>query len=232
MSFFKKLTAKKPTDISQNDKKFYQITCLCGAAVSFVTFVLLLVFLAGNPDPSYLWANLGFGLGLTGFFLLAFFRYMMPENNLLRRISDAWVHLTLVAAYAPVLLYILRLALYENGEILTAWLCFAFLAFFALALTVLSLCFESKFRLFSSVLYLLLCFVPAFAFPGLINIYSFAPALPVVLLSLAVLCFAAAPVIFWCFDSQRWQMKVYYLLNASATLLVSVTILLWVFLGR
>ena len=217
MSFFKRLTAVKPTDIAANDKKFYQITCLAGAGVAFVTAVLMLIMLAGFA-PVYAWSAVAFGLCLVAYFLLAFFRYMLPHSKLIARLSDAAVYLTLVGAYTPITLILVRMHLYENGSIVAGWVMFGLIAFFSLLFLIASLCSTRKFRLLGSFFYLLMACCLPFGIFALLDAFFFAPALAVILMAICMLTFGASPIIFWFFDSKKWQMKVYYILMASGTL--------------
>ena len=231
MSFFKRLTAVKPTDIAANDKKFYQITCYAGAGIALVTAVLMLIMLAGFA-PVYTWSAVAFGLGLGLFFGLAALRYFMPHSKLIARISDACVYLTLVGAYTPIALCLVMKAPYENGTIVDGWLLFGLVAFFSLIFFIASLCSTRKLRLLGSLVYMVLaCLLPIGA-TGMIQSYFFAPALAIIFMVICMLAFAASPVIFWFFDRRAWQMKVYYILMASGTLSASLCTLLWVFCGR
>lgn len=231
MSFFKKLTAVKSTDIAAGDKKFYQITCLSGAAVALITFVIMLITLAGF-GAAYVWSAIAFGLCLIAYFVLVFFRYQLPHNALLARISDASVYLTLVGAYTPISLLIVRLHLYENGSIVTGWVMFGLVAFFSLLFLIASLCSTRRLRLLGSFFYLLMACSLPFGIYALLDAFFFAPALPIVLMAVCMLAFGASPVIFWFFDSKKWQMKVYYILMATGTLSAALMTLLWTFLGR
>ena len=62
--------------------------------------------------------------------------------------------------------------------------------------------------------------------------FYFAPALGMILMVVAVLAFAASPVIFWFFDKYAWQMKVFYLLLAGGTFAASLLTLLYAICGR
>lgn len=231
MSFFRKLTAVKPTDIDASSKKKNQILCLVGAGIALVTMVLMLIMLVGF-GPAYTWSSIAFGLGLGLYFGLAYLRYMLPHNKLLARLSDASVYLTLVGAYTPISLLMVRLDVFENGSIVAGWVIFGVIAFFSLLFFIASLCSTRKFRLLGSFLYMLMAASLAFAIPALCNAFLFAPALAFILPILCMLAFAASPVIFWFFDSKKWQMPVYYLLMVLGTALSAVMVLLWVFLGR
>lgn len=231
MSFFRKLTAVKPTDVGENEKKLYSILCLAGGGVALVAAVLLLILLAGFGS-AYVWSALALGLCLILYFGLALLRYCLPHNKLVARLSDAAVYLTLVGAYTPIALLLVRLDVYENGSIVTGWVIFGIVAFFSLLFLIASLCSTRKFRLLGSFVYLLLSFALVFAIPALLNAFAFAPALGVVLPILAMLAFAASPVIFWFFDSKPWQMTVYYSLMVGGTFFAALTTLLWTFFGR
>ena len=231
MSFFKKLTAVKPIDIAAKDKNFYQITCLCGAGIALVTAVLMLIMLAGFA-PVYAWSAVAFGVCLMAFFGLAYFRYMVPHNNLIARFSDAAVYLTLFGAYTPITLILIRLDLYENGSIVAGWVMFGLIAFFSLLFFIASLCSTRKFRLVGSFFYILMACCLPFGTIALLNAYFFAPALAIILMAICMLAFGASPVIFWFFDSKKWQMKVYYILMASGTLSAALMMLLWMLCGR
>lgn len=231
MSFFKKLTAVKPTDIEANDKKFYQISCLAGAGVALVTFVIMLITLVGF-GPAYTWSTLAFGLFLLAYFVLAFFRYQLPHSKLLARFSDASVYLTLVGAYTPAALLMIRQDVHENGSIVAGWVLFGLIAFFSLLFFITSLCSTKKFRMLGSFIYMVMACSIFFGIFAMLNAFFFAPALGVILMAICALAFAASPVIFWFFDSKKWQMKVYYILMGVGTLSAALMNLLWVFLGR
>ena len=231
MSFFKRLTAVKSTDIAANDKKFYQATCLGGAGIALVTFVIMLITLVGF-GAAYVWSALAFGLCLIAYFVLAFFRYQMPHSKLIARLSDASVYLTLVGAYTPINLLIVRLHTYENGSIVAGWVMFGLIAFFSLLFLIASLCSTRKFRMLGSFFYILMACSMPFGIFALMDAFFFAPALAVILMAICMLSFGASPVIFWFFDSKKWQMKVYYILMAVGTLSAALINLLWIFLGR
>lgn len=231
MSFFRKLTAVKPTDVGENEKKWYSILCLAGGGVALVTAVLLLILLAGF-GAAYIWSALAIGLCLLLYFGLACCRYRLPYNKLVARFSDAAVYLTLVGAYTPIALLLVRLDLYENGSIVAGWVIFGVVAFFSLLFLVASLCSTRRFRLLGSFVYLVLSFALIFAIPALLNAFAFAPALGVILPILTMLPFAASPIIFWFFDSKPWQMTVYYSLMVGGSFFAALTTLLWAFLGR
>ena len=231
MSFFKKLTAVKPTDIEAADKKRYQIICLVGAALALVTAILMLILLTGFA-PVYVWSALAFGIFLAAYFGLAYFRYAVPHSKLLARLSDASVYLTLVGAYTPIFLILVRLHVYENGSIVTGWVLFGLVAFFSLLFLIASLCSTRKFRLLGSFFYLLMACSLAFGIVALLDAFFFAPALAVILMAVCMLAFGASPIIFWFFDNKKWQMTVYYILMAVGTFSASLMTLLWVFFGR
>ena len=149
MSFFKKLTSQKAAPTLDSDKKFRQITCLAGAGVAFVAMLLLIIRLAGF-DAAYVWSSIALGLGLMAFFGLAFLRYMMPNNRVIARFSDASVWLVLFGVYSPIELILVRQAMYENGSIVTGWVTFGLIAFFSAFFFICALASTRKFRLLGS----------------------------------------------------------------------------------
>ena len=231
MSFFKSLTAVKPTDIEANDKKRYQILCLAGAGVALVTMILMLIMLVGF-GAVYTWSSLAFGFFLGAFFGLAYLRYVMPHNKLVARISDASVYLTLVGAYTPLTLLMTRLDVYENGSIVAGWVIFGLVAFFSLLFLIASLCSTRKFRMVGSFFYILMAAGLSFAIPALLNAFMFAPALGVILPILCMAAFAASPIIFWFFDSKTWQMTVYYSLMVGGAGVSALMVILYTLIGR
>jgi predicted membrane channel-forming protein YqfA (hemolysin III family) len=231
MSFFKKLTAVKPTDIEAADKKRYQILCLVGAGIAVVTMILMLICLVGF-GPVYTWSSLAFGVLLGAFFGLAYLRYMMPHNKLVARFSDAAVYLTLVGAYTPITLLMTRLDVYENGSIVAGWVIFGVVAFFSLLFLIAALCSTHKFRLLGSFFYILMAAGLSFAIPALQNAFLFAPVLGIILPILCMLAFAASPIIFWFFDSKKWQMTVYYSLMVGGTAISALMVILYTLIGR
>lgn len=230
MSFFKKLTAVKPTDIEAADKKRYQIICLVGAALAVVTMALILT--QAGFAPVYTWSALAFGIFLGAYFGLAYCRYAVPHNKLIARLSDASVYLTLVGAYTPITLMMARLAPYENGSIVAGWVIFGLVAFFSLLFLIAALCSTRKFRLLGSFFYILMAASLSFAIPALQNAFLYAPVLGIILPILCMLAFAASPIIFWFFDSKKWQMTVFYSLMVGGTGLSALTVLLYTFFFR
>lgn len=230
MSFLRKLTAQKPMETSESNKRFYQITCIAGGAIALIAMIITLIATRGTY-ASYTWAALFLGLGSAAFYALAYLRYMMPHNRLLGRFADASVYLTVFAAYAPLQLILIRPALYENGSIVIGWVSFGLVAFFSLLFFIVSLCSLHKFRLFGSFIYLVMAFSPLFGVLSLMRALSFAPVLAVILMCLMILAFAATPIIFWFFDRYKWQMKVFYILMAVGTLLASLMTVLYVLIG-
>ncbi|MBQ8350697.1 MAG: hypothetical protein IJY20_01470 [Clostridia bacterium] len=209
----------------------YQLVCLVGGALALVTSVIMLITLAGF-NAIYVWSALAFGIFLVAYFALAYLRYTLPHNKLVARISDASVYLTLVGAYTPITLILVRGDVYENGSIVAGWVMFGLVAFFSLLFLIASLCSTRKFRMLGSFFYILMACSLPFGIYALLNAYFFAPALSVILMVLCMLTFGASPIIFWFFDSKKWQMLVYYILMAAGTLCSALTILLWIFLGR
>lgn len=230
MSFIKKLTSQKPAIADPAEKKFCLITCIVGAAVSFVSMVLMLIMLAGY-DPTYVWSSLALGLGVTAFFVLAFLRHYMPDNKIIGRVSDASVWLVLFGVYTPIALMPIRQDLYENGSIVCGWVIFGVIAFFSLFFLIAALATTVKFRLVSGLAFLLMAFAPVFGTSALLNSFFFAPALPIVLLWVAMLAFAATPIIFWFFDRFAWQRRVFYILMTVGTLASACLSVIWAFAG-
>ena len=231
MSFFKKLTSQKPAPASEFDKKFYQITCIAGAAVAFVAMVLLIICLAGF-DAAYVWSSIALGVGLLAFFGLAFLRYMMPNSRVIGRFSDASVWFVLFGVYTPIELILVRQEAYENGSIVAGWVIFGLIALFSAFFFICALASTRKFRLFGSFCFIVMAFAPLFGISGLMNAYAFAPALAIILLVLTMAAFAATPIIFWFFDRRAWQMKVFYILMAAGTLLGALIPVIGVLAGR
>ena len=231
MSFIKKLTSQKPAPTTTFETKFRQITCLAGGGVALVAMVLLLIALAGY-DAVYVWSSIAVGICPAVFFGLAFLRYMMPSNRLVGRLSDASVWLVLFGLYTAIELIVVRVAVSENGSIVTAWVTFGLVAFFSAFFLIAALASTRKFRLFGSFAFLLMTFAPLFGIVDLIRSFFFAPALVVILLVLAMAAFAASPVIFWFFDKYNWQMKVFYILMAAGTLCSVLIPVLYAFAGR
>jgi uncharacterized membrane protein YgdD (TMEM256/DUF423 family) len=90
MSFLNKMTAQKSTDIAAKDKKFYQITCIAGAAVALVTMIIMLIATRGLA-AHYAWSAIALGVGSLFFYGMAYVRYEMPKDRLIARIADATV---------------------------------------------------------------------------------------------------------------------------------------------
>jgi len=231
MSFIKKLTSQKPAPTLECDKKMRQITCLAGAGIAFVSMLLLIIRLAGF-DAAYVWSAIALGVGLMAFFGLAFARYLLPNNRLIARLSDAAVWFVLFGVYTPIELIVVRQAMYENGSIVTGWVTFGLVAFFSAFFLICALASTRKFRLFGSFAFLVMVFAPLFGLPDLLNAYYFAPALVIVFLVLMMACFAATPIIFWFFDKKDWQMKVFYILMAAGTLFGALIPVIYAFAGR
>ena len=232
MSFLKKLSATKAAPATEKDKKFYEITCLAGAGIAFVSMVILLILLAGY-DPTYVWSTLALGIFSLIFFGLAFCRYFLAGAvPFLDRIGDASVYLLLFGAYTPIQLILIRTSLYENGSIVTGWVTFGITAFFCALFFILSLVFPRKFRFTGSIVFFLLTFSLLFGAADIFNVFYFAPALGIIFMVVAILAFAASPVIFWFFDKHAWQMKVFYILLASGTFAASLLSLLYAICGR
>lgn len=230
MSLLRKLTAQKPLETSESNKKFYQYTCIVGGAVALLSMIIALIATRGTY-ASYAWGALLLGFGSAAFYALAYLRYMMPSNRLLARFSDASVYLTVFCAHAPIQLILIRPAIYENGSIVAGWVTFGVVGFLSLLFFIASLCSTHKFRLFGSFIYLVTAFSPLFGIFSILNAYAFAPALGVILMSVSILAFAATPIIFWFFDKRAWQMKVFYILMAVGTLASSLMTVLYVLIG-
>ena len=230
MSFLKKLTSQKPAPQNACDKNFYQYTCIAGAAVAFVAMVLLLICLVGY-GATYVWSSIAL-LGPVLFFGLAYLRYMMPNNRVVGRFSDASVWLVLFGVYTPIELILVRQEMYENGSIVAGWVIFGLIALFSFFFFICALASTRKFRLFGSFCFIVMAFAPLFGLAGLMNSYLFAPALSIVFLILTMGCFAATPIIFWFFDRRAWQMKVFYILMAAGTLFGALIPVIGVFAGR
>lgn len=227
--FYKRLTPVKPQP-NTADKKFYQITCIAGAAVALVSMILLLIFCRGLGS-TYTWSALALGLGSLIFYALAYLRYELPNVDIVNRAADAAVYLTVFAAYTPLQLILIRLDLYEVGSITCGWVSFGLVAFFSAACLIASVAAKRKFRLLNSFLYILMAFSLLFGVGALVRAFVFAPWLAVVLMIVAILAFAAAPVIFWFFDRRAWQMKVVYILTATGTFAASLMAVLFVICG-
>ena len=227
MSFLRSLTAQKSTDIASSDKKFYQITAIIGGAVALVSMLIAIIFTAGFK-ASYIWCALALGLFSAAFYALVYLRYVMPKNRLVARVADASVYFTLVAAYTPLQILLIKDAMYENGYIVMGWVMFGLVAGFSFLFLVASLCSVNKFRMLGSFFYILMALSILIGVNPLMNAINFAPVLGVILAALAALAFAATPVIFWFFDRKAWQMKVFYILMATGTVLPSVLTLLYI----
>lgn len=227
MSFLRSLTAQKPTDISASDKKFYQIIAIVGGAFAFLTMLLSIIMTAGFK-ASYIWSALALGLGSLAFYGLVYVRYMMPKNRLIARLADAAVYFTIFAVYTPLQVLLIKDAPYENGFIVMGWVMFGLVAFFSLLFLIASLCSVNKFRMVGSFFYILMALSILIGVRPLMNAIHVAPVLAVILVALAALAFAATPIIFWFFDRRAWQMKVFYILMASGTVLSSVLTLIYV----
>ena len=227
MSFLRSLTSQKSTDIASSDKKFYQITAIVGGAFALLAMLFTVIMTAGFK-ASYIWSALALGLGSAVFYGLVYVRYMMPKNRLIARVADAAVYFTLFAAYTPLQILLIKDALYDNGFITMGWVMFGLVAGFSFLFLVASLCSVNKFRMLGSFFYILMALSIVIGAHPLMNAINFAPVLGVILAALAALAFAATPVIFWFFDRFAWQMKVFYILMATGTVLSSVLTLLYV----
>ncbi len=230
MSFLRKLTAQKPPETSECNKKWYQYTCVAGGAVALLSMLIALIVTRGTY-ASYTWSALLLGFGSAAFYALAYLRYSMPENRLLARFSDASVYLTVFSAHAPIQLILIRAAMYENGSIVAGWVTFGVVGFLSLLFFIASLCSTHKFRLFGSFIYLVTAFSPLFGIFSILTAYTFAPVLGVILMAVSILAFAATPIIFWFFDKKEWQMKVFYILMAVGTFAASLMTLLYLFIN-
>lgn len=227
MSFLRSLTSQKSTDIASSDKKFYQITAIVGGAFALLAMILTVIMTAGFK-ASYIWSALALGLGSAAFFALVYLRYEMPKNRLIARVADAAVYFTVFAAYTPVQILLIKDALYDNGFITMGWVMFGLVAGFSFLFLVASLCSVNKFRMLGSFFYILMALSILIGAHPLMNAINFAPVLGVILAALAALAFAATPVIFWFFDRFAWQMKVFYILMTTGTVLSSILTLLYV----
>ncbi len=229
--FYKSLTPNKPTEVSANDKLFYLITCGAGALLALVSMLILLIGTVGFRSE-YVWSSIALGLGSIAFFALAAGRYLLPNVKVLARFADASVFFTLFAAYTPLFLLLVKADAYENGSIVVAWVSFGLVALFSFVGFLISAISNGKrLRLFVSFLYLVMAFAPIFSIPALLNAYFFAKALLYILLIATMLIFAATPIIFWFFDNQKWQMKVYYILMAAGTLTAALIPVIFSFCG-
>lgn len=227
MSFLNKMTAQKSTDIAAKDKKFYQITCIAGAAVALVTMIIMLIATRGLA-AHYAWSAIALGVGSLFFYGMAYVRYEMPKDRLIARIADAAVYFTVFAAYTPLQLLLIKDDVYDNGSIVCGWVTFGLVAFFSLLFLVVSLIAIRKARMFGSFIYMLMALSIVFGLFPLMNAITIAPALAVVLMAISALSFAATPVIFWFFDKKAWQMKVFYILMATGTFAASLLSALYV----
>lgn len=227
--FYKRLTPVKPQP-NASEKKFYQATCIAGGAIALISMVLLLIFFRGL-DATYTWSALALGLGSLLFYALAFLRYMAPNLDILQRAADAAIYFTVFAAYTPLQLVLIRLDLYENGSIVCGWVTFGLVAFFSALCFIFSLASKRKFRMAGSFVYMLMAFSLLFGMFALCNALSFAPWLAIVLMCIAVLAFAATPVLFWFFDRRAWQMKAVYILTVIGTLSSSIMAILYAICG-
>lgn len=227
--FYKRWTAVKPMP-SPADKKFYQITCLVGGGVALLSMILLFIFFAGL-HAAYTWSALALGLGSAIFYALAYLRYELPNLDILQRASDAAIYLTIFSAYTPLQLLLIRLDLYENGSIVCGWVSFGLVALFSALFFISSLAAKKKFRMLGSFFYMLMAFSLLFGVYALCNAFMFAPWLAIVLMIVAILSFAATPVLFWFFDRRAWQMKVVYILTALGTFTCSLMTVLYAICG-
>lgn len=218
--FYKRLTPVKPQP-NTADKKFYQITCIAGAAVALISMILLLIFFRGL-GATYTWSALALGLGSLFFYALAYLRYELPNLDILNRAADAAIYATIFAAYTPLQLVLVRFDVYEVGSNVCAWVMFGLVAGFSAVCFIFSMASKRKFRLTSAIVYFLMAFSILFGAPALCRALFFAPWLAIVLMIVAVLAFAASPVIFWFFDRRDWQMKVVYILTAVGTFAASL----------
>ena len=225
----KRLTPVK-AEPSAADKKFYQITCIVGGAIALLSMVLLLIFFRGL-DAAYTWSALALGLGSLLFYAPAYLRYMAPNLDILQRVADAAIYLTVFAAYTPLQLVLIRLDLYENGSIVCGWVTFGLVAFFSALCLGFSLASKRKFRMTSSFVYMLMAFSLLFGVFALCNALSFAPWLAIALMCIAVLSFASTPVLFWFFDRRAWQMKAVYILTVIGTFSSALMAILYAICG-
>ncbi len=223
---------QKTAEVSVSDRLFYTVACAVGGGVALVASVILLIGLAGF-GATYVWSTLALLLGSAAFYVLAVLRYHLTGNLLVRRFSDASIYAALFGAYTPLFLILVREALYENGALVTAWVSFGLVSFFAFFFFVTSLCADKKFRLTGSFFFLLMALSPVFSYGDLVTrIFTHAPALPVILITVAMLAFASTPFIFWFCDKRAWQFKVFYILMAVGTTASALLPVIWVFCGR
>lgn len=231
MSFLQKFTAAKPMPEGK-DKSFRQIVCLVGAGISFATMVVMLIMLAGF-DPTYVAASLLFGLGSVAFYVLNYLRLMFEgKSAVVNRFADASVYLLITATYAPLQLILTRQALWDNNTILAGWLTFGLTAFVCAFFFIAALCSQRKFRMFGGFMFIVAAFSLLFCARDLMNALFALPVVALVLMSVAILAFAATPILFWFFDKKTWPMKVNDVLFVVATIASSVLTLLYVFLCR
>ena len=227
--FYKRWTAVKPMP-NAADKKFYQITAIVGGGVALLSMILLLIFFRGM-DAAYTWSALALGLGSAVFYALAYFRYELPNLEIMQRAADAAIYLTVFSAYTPLQLLLIRLDLYENGSIVCGWVSFGLVALFSAVFFIASLAAKKKFRMLGSFFYILMAFSLLFGVYALCNAMFFAPWLAIILMIVAILSFAATPVLFWFFDGFDWQMKVIYILTAVGTFACSLMTVLYAICG-
>ncbi len=230
MSFLRKLTAQKPTDISTTERNVYNGICIGGGAVALIGMLIALIA-TGGSYVSYTWAALLLGLGSAIFYTFAVVRYHITGNVLINRLSDASVYLTVFCAYAPLQLIIVRPALYENGSIVNGWVSFGLVGFFSLLFIIASICSANKFRLFGSFIYILMALSILFGVREIMRGLGFAPVLALIFLIFAILCFVAAPIFFWFFDKKKWQMTAFYACTVGGTLFSTLITVLYVLIG-
>ena len=227
--FYKRLTPEKPQPTAA-DKKFYQITCIAGAGVALVSMILLLIFFRGL-GATYTWSALALGLGSLFFYGLAYLRYEMPNLDILNRAADAAIYATVFAAYTPLQLVLVRFDRFDTASNVAAWVMFGVVTAFSAICFISSMAAKRKFRILSSFLYILMAFSILFGVVALCRACFFAPWLAVILMIVAILAFAASPVIFWFFDRRDWQMKVVYILTATGTFASALLAVLFAICG-
>ena len=83
-----------------------------------------------------------------------------------------------------------------------------------------------------SFIYMVMACSIFFGIFAMLNAFFFAPALGVILMAICALAFAASPVIFWFFDSKKWQMTVYYSLMVGGTAISALMVILYTLIGR